>query len=129
MTIQERLRRMVAVMPEEGSVSLPVATLRQWLAADDRADEPAAACLETSLPDAGLTVAQVAAHTKRKTSTVRGWLLAGRFPEAFRLGREWRIPKADLARFLGPREAPQHEPTRDRELSGKGDLGAWRIGR
>lgn len=125
MTLETRLRRMVEAVPDEGQILLPVATLREWLDSDTAGDEAEAGPTGGSLPDAGLTIADVAAHTHRTTSTVRGWVSAGRFPNAFRIGREWRIPRDDLAAFLAPRERESAPPQSD-SLTGRGDLGAWR---
>jgi hypothetical protein len=48
---------------------------------------------EAASPPADFTVAQVAAHFGRDTSTVRLWIRQGVFPGAYRFrDREWRIP-------------------------------------
>ncbi|MQA89232.1 MAG: helix-turn-helix domain-containing protein [Gemmatimonas sp.] len=54
-----------------------------------------------------LTVEQVAEELGRSGSTVRGWLAAAEFPNAFKLNRrEWRIPISDV-RTLLDRQRPQ----------------------
>lgn len=126
MTLEARVRRLVEAVPPEGSVVLPVATLRQWLE-EAGAGENGAVAPPSAGIDPGLTISTIARMVDRQPSTVRGWVREGQFPNAFTLGREWRIPRQDLARFLTP--PPNGEPhaqTPDPELTGGGDLGAWR---
>ncbi len=91
------LARAVEGIPNGGSVTLPVAWLRERL---EGANEDVVV---------DLTVEQVANKLGRSPSTVRNWLAAGEIPGAYRLkGREWRIPPAALERFLDKqRTAPQ----------------------
>lgn len=75
---------------------------------------------------ADLTAQHVADELDRAPSTVRTWCGAGRIPGAYRLrGREWRIPRASLRRFL---EAEAGDgPTRPDDQDGEDvDLGRWR---
>jgi len=46
-----------------------------------------------------MTVADVARYAGVKTATVRGWLRAGKLPSV-RAGRQWRMRRAELDRFL-----------------------------
>jgi len=46
--------------------------------------------------------AEVARHFGVNVDTVRGWVLAGHFPGARRLGRYWYIPPKDVAKFNPP---------------------------
>ncbi len=53
-------------------------------------------------PEAGadLTIEQVARRFGRSRSTIRGWIVSGLLPKAYRLrGREWRVPHEALAEF------------------------------
>lgn len=43
------------------------------------------------MPD--LTVADLASHYQIDVQTVQGYIRAGRFPDAYKLGRSWRIPE------------------------------------
>jgi hypothetical protein len=100
------LRTLAELLPPGGAVSLPREALLEALA-----EIPAPA----PVPVGDLTVADVAVHFQRSPSTVRGWLEAGRFDDAYKLnGRDWRVPHAALAAFA---EAQQR---------GKANLGAWR---
>ncbi len=47
-----------------------------------------------------LTVEEVAEILKRAPSTIRTWLGKGMIPGALKLGREWRVPRTALDRFL-----------------------------
>lgn len=108
------LLRALDPLPDDASV--PVGWIRQELDGETVEEED-------GRPLADLTVAEVAEELDRGASTVRGWLSAGKIPEAYRLhGREWRIPRSALREYLD-RQA-RGEPTA--ELEGDGDLGAWR---
>ncbi|MQA92209.1 MAG: helix-turn-helix domain-containing protein [Gemmatimonas sp.] len=80
---------------------------------------------------ADLTVEQVAEELGRSGSTVRGWLAAAEFPNAFKLNqREWRIPLSDVRAFLD-RQRPQTEKWPEsarlrRSSRTQDDLGSWR---
>ena len=54
-----------------------------------------------------LTVEQVAELVGLQPSTIRLWCAKGRFPGAFKIGREWRIPYASLPEKL--RELAEEE--------------------
>lgn len=133
--LEDRLRRMVDGVPDQAQITLPASLLRQWIeetgaksGGEVRREDPDS----RSLPDAGVTVAEVAEHFGREPSTVRGWLGEGRFPNAWHLGREWRIPRSDLAAFVEGHGAangngkPAPEKRKEPELTGGGDLAAWR---
>jgi excisionase family DNA binding protein len=119
MDLHTHLAAIVAAMPNDGSVTLTVATLRGWME-----EAPS----ESSSVDGiriDLTVEQVAEKLNRSPSTIRGWLAADRLPGAYRLrGREWRIPLATLQAFL-KREAGGAD-VEPRLAAGKIRLGAWR---
>lgn len=128
MTLQERLRRMVEAVPEGGSILLPISALREWLE-DESKFAPGQPAKSADMPHPGFTVGEVAGRVGRDPSTIRGWIAEGHFPRARKLrGREWRIPPADLEVFMGRGEAPEapraHRPST--ELTGGGELGAWR---
>ena len=114
MTLEDRLRQMVTALPNEASVTLPVAVLREWL--NDEADDFAS----------DRSVAQVAAQVGRSPGRVREWIRSGEL-EAYWLGRQYRITRAGLAAFRNrrrDRKEPRnpHEP----EVASHVDLGAWR---
>lgn len=126
MRLDERMRRMLDGMPEEGQITLPVCLLRAWLEDETIPDDQPTPAHGSSMPDPGLTVAQVAAHVGREESTIRGWVGEGRFPGAFKLGREWRIPRVDLAHALKSGAENDGTTKREPEITGRGDLAAWR---
>ncbi len=93
MSLEERLARMIEPLPDGASVLLPVETVRRWLELEGQG--------AGSRPLSDLTIADVAEELDRSPSTVRGWLIAGDIPEAYKLqGREWRIPRGALRAFL-----------------------------
>lgn len=93
MTLLARLAAMVEALPDGASVALPVG----WL----RAELEAEGAESSSAPLADLTVEALAAELGRSPSTVRGWLIEGSVPGAYKLrGREWRIPRAAVRAFL-----------------------------
>jgi excisionase family DNA binding protein len=90
-TLPERLALLIEHLPEDAAVTLTVSWLRSELEAEG--------VNGSTISD--LTVEALAAELGRSTtSTVRGWLGAGAIPEAYKLGREWRIPRAAVRRFL-----------------------------
>jgi excisionase family DNA binding protein len=110
-----RLQTLCDTLPPEASVTVPVATLRQWLA------------LEGDAPCADLTVTDVAEQLNRSPSTVRHWIRRGEL-DTYRLnGREHRITRAALGGFL-ERQRTQTPPTPKQRTTGdsRPNLGAWR---
>ena len=101
MRLARDLALAVEGIPDGGSVTLPVAWLRERLEGG----------AEDVVVD--LTVKQAAKKLGRSPSTVRNWLAAGDIPGAYRFkGREWRIPPSALERFLDKqRTAPQATAT------------------
>ncbi len=99
MRLARDLALAVEGIPDGGSVTLPVAWLRERL----RLEGP----VENVVVD--LTVEQAAKKLGRSPSTVRNWLAAGQIPGAYRFkGREWRTPPSALERFLDKqRTGPQ----------------------
>jgi hypothetical protein len=59
MTLAERLRDLAALLPDDGSVTLPVRDLKAWIAADDLAPAGTAAVAEVGA-DEWLTAQQCA---------------------------------------------------------------------
>lgn len=114
------LRALADALPDGAAVPVPRAWLLELLGG--------AGTREASTPD--LTVAELAARFGRKPSTVRGWLVRGLIPGAYRFQkREWRVPAASLVRFEAEqRTADQsHPPRRPTARRGKPiDLAAWR---
>lgn len=107
---------MLAGLPDEGAITLPVGWLRGLL----RTDAPPEQRTD-------LTVAEMAGELGRATSTVRGWLGKGLLPEAYRLhGREWRVPRTAFQEFIDrERRGGGVRRTRDEDCQAV-DLSAWR---
>jgi hypothetical protein len=106
MTLED-LRELAARLPPGSSVTLPRDELLEAVGEPNQAQ-----------PSAGLTIAQLAARFYRFPSTVRAWVEAGRFPDAYKLeGRDWRVPESSIAVFIA---AQHHGPAREQSIS------AWR---
>jgi hypothetical protein len=117
MNVGERLRRIVALLPPDASITLNLSDIRNWL------DEPAATVSEPE-ERGDLTVADVAKLMRRKPSTIRGWFNENRFTEAYLFnGREWRVTRAGLAAFLANERRRTHTK---REARDSGNLSSWR---
>ena len=115
MGLVDRLKAIIDVMPDGGSVSLPVTWLRDLL--DAEGDSPGMGRLLT-LEEAGEIVG-------RSPSTVRTWLNTGRL-DGFKLnGRTWRIRESALRSFIERQECGKHEPPTIRG-SRSVELGDWR---
>ena len=84
------LRALAVSLPPSTPVPVPAGALLELL---DVAVEV------TTTPPADPTVEEISARYGRAPSTIRGWCEAGRFPGAYKLGREWRIPAAGIAAF------------------------------
>lgn len=118
MSLHSSLADAVEGLPEDGAVTLPVGWLREQLDAEPEDEDELA----------DLTVDEIAEELDRAPSTVRGWLGRGEIPEAYRLqGREWRVPRSALRRYLDRQGAERGEKLR-RNVRGRSsaDLGAWR---
>lgn len=116
MSLRSALADAVDGLPEDGAVTLPVGWLREQLEAEPKDED--------DLSD--LTVEEIAEELDRAPSTVRGWLGAGEIPEAYRLqGREWRVPRTALRRYLDRQGQEDRSPPQVRSRS-SADLGAWR---
>jgi len=114
MTLEDRLRQMVTALPNEASIMLPVAVLREWL--NDEADDV--------LTD--LTVAQVSTQIGRSPGRVREWIRSGEL-DAYWLGREYRITRPALTAFRNRRrERPRSSVLAPSRGADAADLGAWR---
>src|SRR5690349_14459758 len=113
MTVADRIRSIVATLPEGASVTLSVESLRGWLDGDDG----------LSLSD-DLSVSDVAAKFGRAESTVRNWCAQGLLPGAYRVnGREWMVPLSAVRAFKGARK---ERPLPGASATEAYDLGAWR---
>ena len=109
------LREIVRNMPPEGSVTLPVTWLRDLLDAEG-----------DSFPMRLLNLDEAAVIVGRSSSTIRTWCNSGALGGAFKLsGRTWRIPEADLRRFLERQQSVERQPATVR-ADGPVDLSAWR---
>ena len=94
-TALQRLREAAELLPEGASVLLSKEAL---LGALDAVPSPTDSSPEVSGAD--LTVKQLAHRYSRSRSTIRGWIVNGLLPKAYRLrGREWRVPPAALLAF------------------------------
>ena len=118
MKLEERLAEIIREMPDGAAITVPVEWLRRELAVPDRDDAPLA----------DLTVEQVARELKRSPSTVRAWC-SSRQLEAYKFrGREWRISRAALRKFLS-REANVRTAGQALPKRTGADLSAWRKNR
>src|SRR3989442_14371586 len=100
MTLQERLRQAIDLLPPEAALSLPVSLVRELL--------DSVSCPEPVSGDDchDLTGAELAARLARPRSTVRAWVKAGRFIGAYKLSpRDWRVPETGLSAFFESRQA------------------------
>jgi predicted DNA-binding transcriptional regulator AlpA len=122
------LRTIADALPPGSSVTLEGAWLRAQLEEAGNAEdheEPTGHGL------GDLTVEQVAQELGRSGSTVRGWLAAAEFPNAFKLNRrEWRIPIGDVRAFID-RQRPAVTPNAEAAPARRSprmhdDLGSWR---
>lgn len=123
MTLAERLRAIVGVMPEDGAVTLPVRQLRTWL------DE------EPSGTDLTLEELRDRHFPEMSLSRLREWCQEKKFPNAYkRAGRGWRVPETDVELYKqAERErtfpVPQQQQQETNKLNTPGrtvDLGQWR---
>jgi hypothetical protein len=125
----ERLRQAAELLPPGAAVTLPREALLEALGGPPDVATPAT-------PAGDLTVAEVAAQLRRKPSTIRGWLEAGRFTGAYHLPASgklsvpkepgikpqpkvgaWRVPQSAIDAFLEPLRHPTSQGV---------DLSAWR---
>jgi hypothetical protein len=120
MEIAARLRALADALPPHGSVTFS----RDDLEAMVGECAPVQAEPERI---AGLTVPALAAELGRSDSTVRGWLAAGEFPNAYKFqNREWRIPQSDVRAFIEGQRRPRIEEPAAPLPCGDDDLGSWR---
>lgn len=125
MTAADRLRAMIEALPPQGSITLTRSDLAGLLADEEQGN---ASVGGAQLPAADLTVAQVAHVFGRGESTVRTWLLEGRFPNAYKLlDREWRIPAGDVDAMQRAEAARYRaEPRRPAAGGRDADTAQWR---
>ena len=109
MSLRSNLQAMCESLPDGASITLPV----QWLRAQ----------LDVEPEDTGvmgdLRLEDVADSFDRSVSTVRTWCNSGRIVGAYKLGREWRIPRSALQSLRDGRPGTY---SRSRPV----DLAAWR---
>lgn len=120
MTARERIEAMIAGLPTEtAAVVLTRRDLRELIGQVEPREDA-----DGDKPLADLTCAQAGAELGRTGSTIRAWCAAGRIPGAYRLGgREWRLPRASLRRFLDAQaERREAEAEDDQPVN----LGRWR---
>ncbi len=63
-----------------------------------------------TLPDEWLTLAQIAEELKLHIETVREWVRTKRLT-AYRVGRDYRVKRADLDKFLEERRTKPDDQT------------------
>jgi hypothetical protein len=106
---------LLAGLPDEAAVTLPVGWLRARLRSDGSGVVPD--------PLADLSCAEVGAALGRSPSTIRAWCTRGDMPGAYRLRqREWRIPRASLRRYLDQQATGAESHVAAEPV----DLTAWR---
>ena len=122
-SLRPALAAVVAHLPDDASVTLPVRWIRERL---EEAEPPAS--------DELLTVGEMASMAKVSRSTVRTWLRAGLVPGAYRLGASWRARASEFRTWCfadPPPASSSAEPSslrRSRRRAGvhRGRLSAWR---
>lgn len=127
MTLADRIRSMVAVVPEEASVTIPVRTLREWL------EDEEAVQGDLTLEEWARAYAPA---DPPAVSTVREWFAAGLVPGAYkRNGRKWMAPRNSIEAFRR-RQQERHgsgrgslalqAPALGRSRTQQPDTSAWR---
>ena len=133
MTLRERLSALVEAADPNGNVTFSVQWLRDQLAAETRSESPVR--LQSHAASVDPNVEQVAEMFGRGCSTIRSWLAAGEFPNAYKLqGREWRIPRSDIEALQArERDAQRRAIQGAQQKTGlepadanAADLSAWR---
>lgn len=102
MTARDHLEALVTGLPDGTVVTVRADWIKELLSAPESAERA------TEAPSLDLTVEEVAAAFQCTPQCIRNWLREGRFPRAWHLGREWRIPRADVV-ALGCREVGSPE--------------------
>jgi excisionase family DNA binding protein len=122
MSFLDRLRALRDALPSQGSVTFTRADLDALLS------EGESGTAVPADPLADFTVERLAVELGRSPSTVRGWRLAGEFPNAYQLGREWRIPKSDVRAYFArqPRATTPAAESTAPPHKGSDDLASWR---
>lgn len=116
---RDRLIALAEALPEGAAVHLDAAALLRLAGVE--ASEPTESAHQ---PIADLTCEEAGEELGRAASTIRTWCGRGAIPGAYRLhGREWRIPRASLRRYLDQQAEGKREAGRDGEPV---DLGSWR---
>lgn len=125
MTLRERLRQLAEALPRGGAVTFSRDDLLAMLEEDGAENSPAER--STAVLD-DLTVEDIMQATNRARSTVCGWMPELKRLGAYKLGREWRVPRATWEAFLAKRRDRQQgaaAPSSARRSS-KVDTGSWR---
>lgn len=115
------LARAIEGLPDDAELTLRVGWIRAQLGGPAPTNGSRPACRD-------LTAAQVAEELERAPSTVRTWLQSGAL-EGYKLrGREWRVTRSAVDRFL-EREGRGEDAGGRPELDPVGsddDLASWR---
>lgn len=128
MTLADRIRNMVEVVPEDGAVTIPVRTLQEWLEHEEAVQG------DLSLEEWARALAP---HDPPAVSTVREWFAAGLVPGAYkRNGRKWMAPRSSVGAFRAlqqerhgggrPERPAQAQPALGRGRRRQPNLAAWR---
>jgi len=132
MKLADRIRSMVEAVPDDGAVTLPVRTLREWL--EDEESVQGDLTLEE-------WARAYSPHDPPAVSTVRQWFAAGLVPGAYKVhGRKWMAPPSSVHAFRmlqqarhGARQAPIERETTELSPSSfvggsrrQPDTSAWR---
>ena len=116
MTLRERLRQLASTLPSDDSaVTITRADLVMLLDDDTREARV------DSTQD--LTVKAVAKETGRAPSTIRDWLTSGALCGYKLNGRDWRVSRDSLRKYL---DAQSTQATETPGKVGKVDITAWR---
>ena len=118
MVLNERLRQLVALLPDDSSINLPVRAVREWL--DETKREPEFQSADVAVD---LTVEDIAQRMGKAPSTVRGWFTDRRSPiqGAYKFhGKEWRVAARDFQAYLDLQRTTQVPEPRAREPGRRG---------
>ena len=124
MDLRETLRSVISGLPEGSSVTLPRSVLASWL--DGTGEDPTGAHDGLPVAVADLTVSVLAEALGRAENTVRGWM--SNVPGAYKIGGEWRVPRAEWRAYLDSLGSEEKVPMKVRSNRAVA-LGDWRRAR
>ena len=103
MTPRDLLLELARAVAPAAEVTVPRAWLLDVLGDGDP--------MEPSVPTKDLDAHDLAAHYGRSVKTIRAWLAAGVFPQAYRTPAGWRVPKGALRHVQQKRPQGNREPS------------------